>query len=128
VHRKAGDKDGIASTVEDGASVMFKANAKRTKNMIVSSVPLLAVSAAAVDVGVKRKSVVAAAANLTAKALVSSAPPTPKKGNSCPLLVLRHRLRDFELDLLVGFMGVGLAAYFVFVFVFIGGPGVGVGI
>ena len=60
-------------------NVMFKANAKRTKNRIVSSVPLLTVS----EVGGKRESVVAAAAaaNLTAKSLSSTAP-TPKKGNS----------------------------------------------
>jgi len=73
VHRKDGDKDGGggAPTVEDiaGAGAMFKANAKRTKNRIVSSAPLSAVSTAAT-------------ANPTAKTLASSAPPTPKKGNS----------------------------------------------
>ena len=80
VHRKDGEGGG-ASAVEDaaGAGAMFKANAKRTKNRIVSSASLLVVSAGA-DVG-KRESVVAAA-NPTAKALASSAPTTPKKGNS----------------------------------------------
>ena len=59
-------------------NVMFKANAKRTKNRIVSSVSLLTAS----EIGGKRESVVAAAAaNLTAKSLSSTAP-TPKKGNS----------------------------------------------
>ena len=69
VHRK--ESGGGAPTVEDvaGAGAVFKANAKRTKNRIVSSAPLSAVSTAA-------------AANPTAKTLVSSAPPTPKKGNS----------------------------------------------
>ena len=73
VHRK----EGGASTVEDvaGAGAMFKANAKRTKNRIVSSAPLLAVSAGA-DVDGKRQSVVAVA-NPT-----SLASATPKKGNS----------------------------------------------
>ena len=37
-------------------------------------------------------------------------------------------MRDFEVNLLVGFMGVGLEEDFVFVFVFVGGPGSGVGI
>ena len=37
-------------------------------------------------------------------------------------------VRDFKVDLLVSFMGVGLAADFVLVFVFVDGPGVGVGI
>ena len=80
VHRKDGEGGG-ASAVEDvaGAGAMFKANAKRTKNRIVSSASLLVVSAGA-NVG-KRESVVAAA-NPTAKALASSAPTTPKKGNS----------------------------------------------
>jgi len=73
IHRKDGDNKGGggAPTVEDvaGAGAMFKANAKRTKNRIVSSAPLSAVSTADT-------------AKPTAKTPASSAPPTPKKGNS----------------------------------------------
>jgi len=47
--------DGEGDEDVSGAGAMFKANAKHTKNRIISSAPLLAVSAAAVDVGVLRQ-------------------------------------------------------------------------
>jgi len=47
--------DGEGDEDVAGAGAMFKANAKHTKNRIISSAPLLAVSAAAVDVGVLRQ-------------------------------------------------------------------------
>lgn len=76
VKRQGDDRDGVASgspTVEDvaAASVMFKANAKRTKGRIVSSAPLGSLwTSGAVN------------AQTNMKVNTQSAPQTLKKGSS----------------------------------------------